>query len=210
MADTIYTIAAGAVGLGALHGAEPGHGWPLAASYAMRQSHRYRAGFIAGLLLGLGHLLSSMVVVLVFYGAKTWFGLEQSPWMNEIAGLLLIALGIWSWRSANNHNHEHYKGPTGGNEEKGLYAIVGAAFLLGFAHEEEFQIIGLCAGSQQCLELMLAYAITVLLVITALTIAVVAGFERWRHRLGHIEPYLPRVTAVILIVMGIAFAAGWV
>ncbi len=207
MAEPIYTIAAGVVGLGALHGADPGHGWPLAASYATRQAKPYWAALTAGLLLGVGHLISSMAVVLAFYGLKAWFQLDQLGWIDQIAGALLIALGLWEWRQSH-HGHDHGHSDDQQTDNRGLYAIVMAAFFLGFAHEEEFQIIALCAGSELCLELMFGYATTVLLVITALTVLVVAGFERWRHRIEFIEPYLPRATAAILIVMGLVFVSG--
>ena len=91
-----------------------------------------------------------------------------------------------------------------------LWAIAGAAFALGFAHEEELEIIGMCAGSDFCLELMLLYAITVIAAIVGLTLALIAGYDRWRHRLEQFAPYLPRVSGGILIAMGLAFIAGWI
>lgn len=219
MIDGAWGVFAGAVGLGLLHGLEPGHGWPLAAAYASARVNRFAAGLAASVIIGVGHLISSIAVVLVFFGFKQWLDLGQLSWMNYVAGGLLIALGIWELRGAHTHehgghdhhgHHHHYRHghATGGGADKGLWGIAGAAFALGFAHEEEFEIIALCAGSDFCLELMLAYALTVLVAIVALTLALIAGYERWRHRLEHFAPHLPKVSAAILIAMGIAFIAG--
>lgn len=207
---------AGAIGLGLLHGLEPGHGWPLAAGYGIARANRFAAGLAAGVILGVGHLISSVAVVLVFFGAKAWFELDQLGWMNYLAGALLIGVGLWELRHAPRHGHHHHgrhhhddDTPATEGADKGLWAIAGAAFALGFAHEEEFAIIGLCAGSDFCLELMLVYALTVIGAIVALTLLLIAGYERWRHRLEHFAPHLPKASAVILIAMGLGFIAGW-
>ena len=41
----------GAVVLGAVHGLEPGHGWPVAASYALGWSPDWLHGFASGFVL---------------------------------------------------------------------------------------------------------------------------------------------------------------
>jgi hypothetical protein len=56
---------------------------------------------------------------------------------------------------------------------------------------------------------MLVYALTVIAAIVALTLLLIAGYEGWRHRLEHFEPHLPKVSAAILIVLGLGFVAGW-
>jgi uncharacterized membrane protein len=82
------------------------------------------------------------------------------------------------------------------------------AFLLGFAHEEEFEIIALCAGSNYCLELMSAYAITVVVGIVGLTMLLIAGYEHSEERVERYTPYLPLFSAVVLVVMGVGFITG--
>ncbi len=216
--DGGYAVFAGAIGLGLLHGLEPGHGWPLAASYALARTDRWAAGLAASVILGVGHLISSIAVVLVFFGMKAWFDLGQLGWMSYLAGGLLIGLGVWELRPhAHKHAHAHGHHPhdpsgenAGAGGGKSLWALAGAAFVLGFAHEEEFEIIGLCAGSELCLELMLVYAATVIAAIVALTLALIAGYDRWRHRLEHLAPHLPKVSGGILIAMGLGFIAGWI
>lgn len=286
----------GAVALGAIHGIEPGHGWPVAASYALDQTNKWLYGFAASFILGLGHLLSSIAMVVGFFYAKSYFNLTQ---VNEpielasgvflggpvsiVAGMLLILLGIREYRhghshgdhrheTAQNHDHEH-SGDSHGDEashesmlanvgrhdhgdghdhghheythgdghshddrsgfpsrlkeyvpfagghshshsnlhdatDRGLLGIAWFAFLLGFAHEEEFEIIALCAGSSHCLELMSAYALTVIIGIVGLTMLLIAGYEHYEGTVEQYTPYLPAFSATVLIVMGFGFIIG--
>ncbi len=80
-------LLAGAVVLGAVHGMEPGHGWPVAASYALDQSNKWVAGIAASTILGLGHLVSSLAMVGVFFYAKSYFSLTQVNEPLTVAGI---------------------------------------------------------------------------------------------------------------------------
>lgn len=109
--------------LGLVHGAEPGHGWPIAATYALDSDHRWRDGLVASGLLGLGHLVSSLAVVTVFFLAKHALDLNR---INEpiliddvaiggpvgvFAGVLLVGLGIREYRrGGRGHDHPHGDG----------------------------------------------------------------------------------------------------
>lgn len=269
----------GAVVLGAVHGVEPGHGWPVAAAYALDQTNKWLYGFASSLLIGVGHLISSLAMVAVFFYAKSYFSLTQvnkpitviqqfdlagievlsigGP-VSLVAGILLIILGIREYSTHSHsdehshekathshgereHAHDHEHGHdhdhetasasrsglvarvrsliTGGGHshdhgeldqaaERGLLGIAWFAFILGFAHEEEFEIIAMCAGSQYCLELMSAYAITVILGIVGLTMVLVAGYTHYEEKVEQYTPYLPMFSAAVLILMGLGFITG--
>jgi ABC-type nickel/cobalt efflux system permease component RcnA len=288
-----FGLLLGSVALGAVHGIEPGHGWPVAASYALDQSNKWLYGFAASLILGVGHLISSIAMVGAFFYAKEYFELTQ---VNEpitvlggiqvggpvslVAGVLLVALGVREYVHGHSHgahdhgghgdhshggdhgradgrghadgqnhadhhehasshghaddhghaDHDHYDGGgllsrlkwflpfVGGHShshgppdeaaDRGLFGIAWFAFVLGFAHEEEFEIIALCAGSNHCLELMSAYAFTVVVGIVGLTMLLIAGYERHEERVEKYAPYLPVFSAAVLVVMGVGFVAG--
>ncbi|MFB6254261.1 MAG: hypothetical protein ABEI06_06615 [Halobacteriaceae archaeon] len=242
-----------AIGLGFAHGIEPGHGWPVAATYALDKPNKWASGLLASSLLGIGHLISSIAMVAVFFWAKTYFNLGQAKWMNYVAGILLILLGVYEYRhghshaesdhshedethsshthtdseSDHDHNHDHDEnsGKLGGltqyipfvgshhhmhkeDAERGLVGIAGFAFVLGFAHEEEFEIIGLCLGSQYCLQLMLVYAFTVIVGIVGLTLLLIAGYNRYEETVERYATYFPHISAAILIIMGFGFIVG--
>ncbi|ESP87665.1 hypothetical protein K933_12630 [Candidatus Halobonum tyrrellensis G22] len=80
--------------------------------------------------------------------------------------------------------------------------------MLGFAHEEEFEIIALCTGSTFCLELMAAYALAVIAALVALTLPLVAGYYRFEARVEAYAGYLPLFSAAVLVVMGVGFLLG--
>jgi ABC-type nickel/cobalt efflux system permease component RcnA len=92
--------------------------------------------------------------------------------------------------------------------DRGLLGIAWFAFVLGFAHEEEFEIIALCAGSNYCLELMSAYALTVIMGIVGLTMLLIAGYQHSEEKVEQYTPYLPVFSAAVLIIMGVGFIIG--
>ncbi|AUV84336.1 hypothetical protein C2R22_22565 (plasmid) [Salinigranum rubrum] len=103
MANGVLGLALGASALGLTHGLAPGHGWAIAASYALDKPNKWFYAAASSLILGIGHLISSIAMVLVYFWALSYFGLTQIPWMNYVAGTLLIALGIWQY--FNGHDH---------------------------------------------------------------------------------------------------------
>ncbi|AUV84514.1 hypothetical protein C2R22_23515 (plasmid) [Salinigranum rubrum] len=103
MANGVLGLALGASVLGLTHGLAPGHGWAIAASYALDKPNKWFYGAASSLILGIGHLISSIAMVVVYFWALSYLGLTQIPWMNYVAGTLLIALGIWQY--FNGHDH---------------------------------------------------------------------------------------------------------
>ena len=298
-------LVAGVVAIGLVHGVLPDHGWPIAATYALGRSHRWVAGVVAGLILGIGHLISSVALVLAYFWFASFAAFAEGPWLRYVAGTMLIGLGIYEYRHGGHaeiHDHDHGHGhshgdsheddeedrhddhahdyghdahtdgrghehehttehthahdghardthdhshdthdhshdtheshardthtdglltrlrnalPGGGHRhleeehaERGLFALGTTALLLGFAHEEPIQILAICVGTDFCLELMLIYSVAVILAILAPTLLLIAGYERHQETIEQYTPYLPTITAVVLIGMGLAFITG--
>ncbi|WP_254545481.1 hypothetical protein [Halomarina pelagica] len=241
MFDGSLSVFLGAVVLGLIHGAEPGHGWPIAAAYALDRRRKWLAGLAAGVVIGVGHLVSSIAVVVAFLLAASFFDLGSLGWVRYAAGILLILLGIREYRHGQHHDgHGRDHGEHGGRDHdhgydhgpdhdhdhahshshshaqaldaddaRGLWGIASAAFLLGFAHEEEIQILGFCTGAaDHCLGLMLTYAVTVVVALVGLTLLLVAGFERYEERVEGYAAYFPTISAAVLILMGLGFVLG--
>jgi len=205
-----------AAAIGALHGVEPGHGWPVAAVYALGKRRPWVSGVIAGTLIGGAHLISSFAVVALFELLDRWIDVTDSAWVGPVAGAALIVMGIvqW-WRGSHSHDpegqddsHHHPHDPVGPGAREGLWGIAVFAFVLGFAHEEEFAIVALCAGRTSCWGVMAAYAIPVATVILALTLASVAAAARFGERVKRWRHALPRISAAILIGMGVLYVTG--
>lgn len=282
------SLVTGVVVIGFVHGVLPDHGWPIAATYALNRQRRWLYGFAAALILGVGHLISSVVLVLAYFWFSTFAEFAEGPWLRYVAGVLLILLGIHEYRygghghghghdderghegedhgghshdhdghhehdhRTNGGDHEHSRHTSGGDHhdhghgshaaehhdhadsesgllarlrealpgggghqhlgnehaERGLFALGTTALLLGFAHEEPIQILAICVGTEACIELMLLYSFAVIVAIIAPTLLLIAGYERHRERIERYTPYLPAVTAVVLVGMGLAFIAG--
>ncbi|MHC3436581.1 ABC transporter permease [Natrialbaceae archaeon A-gly3] len=257
-------VVVGVIVIGLVHGILPDHGWPIAAMYALRRKRRWLHGAVAGLILGVGHLVSSVALVLAYYWVSGFAAFAEGPWLRYVAGTLLIALGIYEYRHGghgelHDHDHHHTDGghnqddhhhhdhddhghhdhshdhghhdhadgdsgvlariksvlPGGGHQhleeehaERGLFALGTTALLLGFAHEEPIQILAICVGTEFCLELMLIYSLAVIFAILIPTLLLVAGYEHHRETVEQYTPYLPTITAVVLVGMGLAFIAG--
>ena len=210
MIEAIEAAYATAATIGALHGFEPGHGWPVAAAYALGRRRPLASGVLAGFIIGGAHLVSSFAVVALFELVNRWIDLSATGWMGPVAGLALIVMGIVQWRRGGHAHAGHaHAGHAHDSRRTGLWGIAIFAFALGFAHEEEFAIVALCAGRANCWGVMGTYAVAVAGVILGLTLVSVAALDHFRDRLDPWGHRLPRVSGVILTAMGVAYAAGW-
>jgi len=270
-----FGLVAAVIGLGVVHGVLPDHGWPIAASYALGYRQKWLRGTVAALILGVGHLISSVALVLAYFWFASFAAFAEGPWMKPLAGSLLVALGIYEYVSGG-HGHHHHDGgdhhhgndghhehadveshdhhheyaghnthdavdhndhdthdqhddsestgflsgirgrlpggghmhPTQEHAEEGLLTLGMTALVLGFAHEEPIQILAICAGTEFCLELMLLYSLAVIAAILAPTLLLIAGYQHHRKRIEQYTPYLPTLTAVVLVAVGLAFIIG--
>ncbi|MFP8891017.1 ABC transporter permease [Natrialbaceae archaeon A-CW2] len=257
-----WTVIGGVVLIGIIHGVLPDHGWPIAATYALERPRRFFHGFLAASILGIGHLVSSVVLVLAYFWVSGFASFAEGPWLKYVAGTLLIGLGVYEYRyGGHGHVHEHddeHVDEDGGNHghdghshqhddhghthddhshanqhsnehgnddhshhddhghthldeshaERGLFTLGTTALVLGFAHEEPIQILAICIGTDRCLELMLIYSLAVIGAIIAPTLLLIAGYERHRETVERYTPYLPALTATVLVLMGLAFITG--
>jgi ABC-type nickel/cobalt efflux system permease component RcnA len=205
--DTILAVYATAITIGAVHGIEPGHGWPVAAALAVAHRRPRWYGLRAASILAGAHLISSFALVAVYSLARGFFDFQNLGWVHYVAGTLLIIMAIvqW-WRTLGTSHHHHHHGE---HEDHGppttLWGLAGFAFALGFVHEEEFAIIGLAVNKTNAWALMTTYALSVTVSLVVLTLLSIATLQRFEKKLGRYEKHLPRVSAVVLFLMGLAY-----
>ena len=84
-----------------------------------------------------------------------------------------------------------------------LWGLTSFAFVLGFAHEEEFALLALIAGGVNGWVLMISYGVAVLLGLIAVTIASVKIYKILQPKLARYERYVPKISAAILVVLAI-------
>jgi len=204
-AAAIYVTA---ISIGMLHGVEPGHGWPIAAVFALRKRNRWWYGIWAATILAVAHLTSSFAVVAVYSLADRAFDIHNLGWINFVAGGLLLLMAVHQWRSGGHAHHDDDEDGDSYRERVAsgsLLGLAGFAFALGFVHEEEFAIIALAAGKASAWAVMGVYAGAVSLSLILLTCLAIATLNRFEKQIERYHHHLPRVSAVILAVMGIAY-----
>ncbi|TCS71436.1 sulfite exporter TauE/SafE family protein [Effusibacillus lacus] len=91
--ELIYTIPA-AVGLGALHSLEPGHGKGVLTAYLISSRARTRDAILLGIISAIAHTLS--IVLLAFAASSTvkiFVQDQMVAWMQLISGSVICLMG---------------------------------------------------------------------------------------------------------------------
>ena len=223
MFDPAYV---GVVIIGLLHGLEPGHGWPAAVLYSARKRNPVASGVLSSSIIGLGHLVSSIAVVVAYVLLQSWLDFE-APWLTYVAAAILVALAVKLFMEKADdmkkqhghihtdypegehvHEHQHPNGETHTHRHKhvtgvvlSLLGLASFAFILGFAHEEELALLALAAGGVNAWALMISYGLSVLLGLVVVTVGCVRAYKYFQPKLGRYERYVPKASAVVLVIM---------
>jgi len=218
----------GVVLMGLLHGFEPGHGWPVAVLYSMKKRNPYASATLSSFIIGIGHLASSIAVVVAYVLFQKWLNLE-APWLKYVAAALLLILALKLFREKTDnlerqHGHEHPGSPEIEHEHEhehpeqsqhthkhrhkaavalSLMGLASFSFVLGFAHEEEIALLALVAGGLNAWALMASYGLSVLLGLMVATIVGVGLYRRFEAKLSRHEKYVPKISAGLLVVMAV-------
>ncbi len=218
----------GVVMIGLLHGFEPGHGWPVAVLFSMKKRNAVASATLSSAIIGIGHLASSIAVVIVYVLLQEWLDFE-ALWIKYVAAALLLVLAVKLFRekaddSERQHDHSHPGSPEIEHEHEhkhpgqgqhthnhkhrtavalSLLGLASFAFILGFAHEEEIALLALVAGGINAWALMVAYGVSVLIGLVAATIVGVKVYKRFQTKLARYEKYIPKIGAGLLVAMAI-------
>ena len=218
----------GVVMIGLLHGLEPGHGWPVAVLYSMKKRNSMFSAVVSSGTIGMAHLVSSIAVVIAYVLLQTWLDFE-APWIKYIAAGLLVILAYRMFREKVDglekqhghihenqpeveHEHEHEHPGQGRHTHRhnhvigialSLWGLASFAFILGFAHEEEFALLALVAGGVNAWILMLSYGIAVLLGLVVVTLLGVKVYKYLQPKILRYEKYIPKIGAAVMVIMAI-------
>jgi high-affinity nickel permease len=177
-------------------------------------------------VIGFAHLVSSVAVVVAYVVLRQVIKFD-APWIKYVAAGLLLVLAVKMFLEKetglekqhghlheglsdieHEHAHEHdglgmhshvHKHATG--VVTSLWGIAGFAFALGFAHEEEFALLGLVAGGANAWALMLFYGFAVLTGLVLVTLACVRLFKLFESRLVRYEKYVPSISGAVLAIL---------
>lgn len=219
---------------GILHGLEPSHGWPVALLYSTRTKRPITYGFISSSIIASFHLASSIAVVLAYVLVSNFIAFE-TPWFKYFAAIALFYLAYRFFKEKVSdsfedqhghyhdkaheleHEHEHEHDDIGKHTHLhyhakqvpiSLYGIASFALILGFVHEEEFALLALAVGGINPIFLMLAYALSVAASLIGVTLLAVVAYDRIQVMMQKYDKYLPRISGMVLVLMGLLFLAG--
>jgi len=220
----------GVMVIGFLHGLEPGHGWPVAFLYSVRKSRPLLYGFVSSGIISFFHFISSIAVVIAYVFLSS-FLVISIPLLKYVAAAILIMLAYIFFTEdikdefeaqhghihedlgdiEHEHEHEH---PDQGRHVHWhkhikrialtLWGIATFAFVLGFAHEEEFALLALAVGGISPLMLMITYGASVTLALMGITLVSIKAYESVHLKIRRYEKHIPKVTALILLSMAVA------
>lgn len=183
--------------IGIIHGLEPGHGWPVAVYFSLRKEKRLLYGFITSAIISFFHFFSSIVVVALFLLFNKSVNLTSSPIAKYIAFILLLLLAIRAWFEKPQEMEK--------KKAKTLWQIATYAFVLGFVHEEEFAILGFCIAGNNCLALMVVYALAVTFTLITITLLSIKAYYKIESKVKKYEKYFHKIFAVILFLIAISY-----
>lgn len=98
-----------AIGLGALHGLEPGHSKTMMAAFIIAVRGTLTQAVLLGLSATLSHTAVVWVVALagVYFG-QHWDATTAEPVFQLASAAIIIAVALWMlWRTWHRHGHDH-------------------------------------------------------------------------------------------------------
>ena len=228
----LEAVLLGVITFGLLHGVSPSHGWTVAMLYSMHSRRPLLSSFMSSGIIAGAHFVSSIVVVIAYLLVVTFVEIPHEYLQYGAAiGLGILAYVFWREKGEDlvetqhghlhdnveqiEHEHMHWHKEIGNHSHVHLHqtrtlpslkGIAVFAFVLGFAHEEEFVILALAAGGVDPLMLMIAYAGSVAAALIGITMLAVKAFTRFQHKFIHYSKYLPKITGIVLAVMAVGFA----
>jgi nickel/cobalt transporter (NicO) family protein len=205
----------------------------------MRSKRPFVTGLISSSILASAHFVSSIIVVLAYILVSELIEIPQIYLQYGAAiGLGILAVIFWREKSEDyvitqhghlhnddiglnydaSHEHEHWHKDIGYHSHEHIHQIrkspslksmTGLAFILGFAHEEEFIILAILAGSGgNPLTIMIAYASAVAVALIGVTLLSLKVYQFFEHKIIYYSKYLPKITAILLAFMAVGFAVG--
>jgi nickel/cobalt exporter len=203
---------------GAAHALSPGHGKAIVTAYLVGQRGTPRQAVLLGLIVTATHTVSVFALGLVTLTLSEFVVPERLyPWLNLVAGLLVVAVGgsvlraRWRHRRAHRHGHDHHHHHE--HEEltgRGLLAVGVSGGLLP-CPSALVVLLAAISLHRVGFGLLLIVAFSAGLAVTITCIGLVAVFaRRTLGRLsfdGPLVRLLPVASALVILTAGVAIAA---
>jgi nickel/cobalt transporter (NicO) family protein len=196
-----------ALGWGALHALSPGHGKAMVAAYLVGTRGRPRHAVILGATVTVTHTIGVFALGLVTLALSQYVLPEDLyPWLNLVAGLLVVGIGAGVLRSrlrhAKHHHHPHHH-----HHEVTRRGLLGMGAAAGLIPCPSALVVLLAAVSQHeiglGMVLIVAFSLGLAGTLTALGLAVVyARRLAPRLKLPRLAAALPAASALLIVGVG--------
>jgi nickel/cobalt exporter len=199
---------------GAAHALSPGHGKTIVTAYLVGRRGTPRHAALLGLIVTVTHTIGVFALGLVTLLLSRFIVPEQLyPWLNVVAGLMVIAIGASvlrsRWRHARHRHHHHHHH----ERELSRRSLVAVGVSGGLLPCPSALVVLLAAISLHRigfgLLLILSFSAGLALTVTGIgLVAVLAGgvFRRFDFN-GRVLSVLPTVSALVIVAAGVGMTA---
>ncbi|MGH2840766.1 MAG: nickel/cobalt transporter [Solirubrobacteraceae bacterium] len=205
---------------GAAHALGPGHGKSIVAAYLIGQRGTVRHAAYLGGIVTVTHTAGVFALGAVTLLLSEFIVPEDLyPWLNLVAGMMVVAIGIavlrgrLAHRRAHKHSHHHHHHDHDHHHDLSLRSLFAVGVSGGLLPCPSALVVLLAAISLHRtafgLALVLAFSVGLAITITAIgLVAVLArGVFRRRSFDGRLVRALPAVSAVAILVAGLVMTA---
>ncbi|HEY5337240.1 MAG TPA: hypothetical protein VIJ85_03480 [Rhizomicrobium sp.] len=206
----LLIVAVGVVGV--LHTMVPDH-WAPIALMAKQQGWTKAQTARAALGAGTGHVLSTLLLGLIVWGAGLAVAAKFGQWIEALSSIALIGFGLWiAWsgwremRAEQHHEHAHAHGHAHEHHHHGHGQRTALLLILGSSPMIEGLPAFFAAGKfgiGQIVVMSLVFAASTIITYVVLCVASVAGLER--VRLGPLEHYGEVLSGLFIAAVGVIF-----
>jgi nickel/cobalt transporter (NicO) family protein len=208
----ILVSLAAALFWGAAHALSPGHGKTIVTAYLIGRRGSPKDAALLGAIVTITHTIGVFALGLVTLGLSQWIVPDRLyPWIDLVAGVMVVAIGLTVLRSrvahaaAHRHGHEHHH-----HSHRGLVAVGISGGLLPCPSA---LVVLLAAISLHRLAfglvLVVAFSIGLALSITGIGLVAVLAKRAFARRSfdGLLIRVLPAASAVVILVAGALMTA---
>jgi len=208
--------------LGAIHALSPGHGKTLVAAYLVGQRGTVKHALALGGIVTFTHIISVVILGVIGLALAEYMLPEYySPFISLASGIIIIAIGIWSFiklfrhRNKNHHHHTHHHEYSDKTTWKQIIMLGISGGMVPCPAAMAVMLTAIAIGRILLgLTLIAFFSIglaAVLIAIGVLTVKASALFERvsaWNR----ISSYVPMISATIVTALGaiIAYYGFWI
>ncbi len=218
----IYTFPA-AIGLGALHSLEPGHGKGVISAYLISSGAKIKDAVMLGIISASAHTLSIALLALSASSTiKIFFNQNLTNWFQLVSGIIVIYIGlniitqrIFTPKGTNiesHHNHGRCQcGHDHGTPPSSASSPLRRLFLTGFftglvpCPSALAILLAAVAAGKITLGLGLVVAFSIGSAITMVTIGILvvrASSSIKRHKKWHVVNHLALVSSFLIVFIG--------